>query len=170
MSRQDRRDFPWGAMCILAIFALLAISGCGTQREEAQHREEHAQKAQVEHVRTERNAFAPDGTPYVESTVTTRTLEETSQIDANTRIDSTTTLQVPALSAAVTIAAGAAGGTPWGALIGTVTTAAAAMWAAHQNARATAERKRGDEQKADADEGWRKADERALALPPGFKP
>jgi len=146
------------AFCVLVAF----LAGCGSKREESQRRQEHAKTATVERIRTERSTLAADGTPFVEVTMTTRTLEQVTQSQADTLITSETTLRLPEISTAVALVAGAGGVTPWGALAGLAVTALTGAYAAHQSAKAGAERKRAEEHKADANEGWA----RALPTPP----
>ena len=149
------------AFCVAVVF----LAGCGAKREESQRRQEHAKTATVERIRTERSTLAADGTPFVEVTMTTRTLEQVTQSQADTLITSETTLRVPEISAAVALVAGAGGVTPWGplaGLAGLVVTALTGAYAANQSAKAGAERKRAEEHKADANEGWA----RALPTPP----
>jgi len=154
-------------MKLFLLFAVIvALAGCGTKREESQQRQEHAKTVAVERTRTERSTLAADGTPFVEVTVTTRALEQVTQSQADTMITSETSLRLPDVSSAVALVAGAGGFAPWGALAGLAVTALTGAYAAHQTAKAGAERRRADEQKADADEGWAKADARALLLPP----
>ena len=145
-----------------AAVIVLCLAGCGTKREETQHREEQSKRVQVEQTKTERNAYAPDGTPYVETTYTVRTLDETTRAEADTSIQARTTIQAPEIGAAARVVAGVAtgGGSTWAPILTTLATTALAAFAAHQTAKAKSETKRADEHKADAIEGW------AKALPP----
>ncbi len=122
---------------------LLPLAGC-IGREGRSHTQE------TETTTTERPAFAPDGTPYVEVSKTTRV--RTSQ----TEDSQTTTVQVPAAVGAVVqaVATGAAtGGTgTLAALAVSLITTAGAGVAAILKAREA------NFHKADAAEGWAKAE------------
>lgn len=151
------------AFCLL----ICALGGCGSKREEVSHREEQSKTVAVTQTKTERNAYAPDGTPYVEITLTTTTVDSETRAKADTRLTSETTIKLPDVSAGIKIIGGAvAGSNPILASALAVFTALSTAWAAHATAKANNERKRADEHKADAVEGWEKADRYAKALPP----
>lgn len=158
---------PWAKTLPAVLSSLVLLVGCGTERKQSEQRQERRETVTVERTRTERSTLAPDGTPFVEVTVTTRTQEETSRSEARAEITGTTSLRAPEISTAVAaVAAGGGIAIPGAPVLGAIFMAATTAWAAHKNAQAAAERKRADEWKRDADEGWAKADERALQLPP----
>lgn len=146
-----------GRTCILVLFAVLALAGCGTKREETQRREEQAKTTAVETTRTERSAIAPDGTPYVEAIVSTRTLEQTTRSEADTRIHGQVTIQAPEL-AAIGRAAVAIGGaaTPWGAILGGLGGLGGVAFAVREAMAHSRTRK-------DSDEAWDDIKKRAAA-------
>lgn len=130
----------------------LVLVGCGTKR--------------VEHVETHTvstvDTMAPNdsGALALVERVTTTT-------HAVTDARATTTLDTPPIIAP--LLAAATGGTPWGMIsgaCGALLTAATGAYAAHKSAQSTAERQRADEHKADAAEGWGKAEAYALQVPP----
>lgn len=171
--------------CIVAFIVLtlvcMMLGGCGSKREETQHRDETSKTVSVEQTKTERNAYAPNGAPYVETILTTKTLDQTTRAEADTRINSMTTLVAPEIAATARIVLGAAAGaTPWGGvttIAGLLTTAATGAFAVMKSMSATraqterdAEKRRADEHKADAEEGWSRAEANALKVPPESAP
>lgn len=91
------------------VIIALTLTGCGAKREEVHHREEQRHLVQTETTKTERSTFAPNGTPFVEVTITTRVLDEKTRAEADAQISSTTTLQAPELAAGARVVIGAAG-------------------------------------------------------------
>ncbi len=122
---------------------VVCLSGCIT-------RDGRSQTQETETTTTERPAFAPDGTPFVEVSKTTRVRS------SQTEDSQTTTIQVPpvvgaVVSAAVTGAGTGGVGTLAALAVSLVTTAGAGV-AAILKAREA------NFHKADAAEGWAKAE------------
>lgn len=111
---------------LLIVGMACCLTGCGAKREQTERREERRDTVEKETTVVETQGYAPDGTPVVLVTRTTRFREETSKAEADTQIRSTTTLHAPeALTRLASMAAGSAGG-PAGlglaALLGWLTT------------------------------------------------
>lgn len=137
-------------MRVLTIVLALCLAGCGSTRDA------QGQLAERETTITERPAFAPDGTGYVEKTVTTRVRDQVTSDQA------TTTIHVPAIGSAVSAVVSAAGGLSTGglstALVGVGGTALTALSLYLQKRRQVNDLKADVEyHKADAAEGWAKA-------------
>ena len=143
-------------LIVALILLCLALAGCGSKRESVQRHEEKAEKVAVTKTRTEKSTIAPDGTPFVEVTVTTQVLEEATRAEADTKINSTTTIVPPPILTVVApiVTAGLGSLVPGGGVLLGLITAATTAWAAHKTSQAKAEHLRAEEHKADAKEGW----------------
>lgn len=160
----------------LLILITLILSGCGRDRTESQHTETQTETVTKTTIVQEKAQAQPDGTlAVVERVTTTSFAEQLEKGKADTEIkEFTRYIPPPIVDTGLKIAAAGANtllpGSGLSAIILGLMTAATTAYGVHKGTQANAERKRADEHKKDAEEGWEKADTYAKALPPGAVP
>lgn len=151
-------------MIRLVIIVALCLTGCaGTARST---KVIHT----VEKTTAQAPVTAPDGSVSMVPVVTVRELWQ----DESEHVETSSGPDMQRIAAAVQpvaqVVAGATG-MGWGQVAGgalALVTATATAWAA-RGREVVSERKRADDHKADAEEGWKKADAYARQLPPDTK-
>jgi hypothetical protein len=156
----------------VSFVTVLLLAGCGTTRDTAAATHTETNTHTVETVEVKAPVAMENGTTVLGvASVTTTTTDTRAVSDSDLKEHATTRVDVPpVLSTLVTAATGATGAaTPWGMIsgvCGAALTAVTGAYAAHKSAQSTAERQRADEHKADAAEGWEKAQAYALQVTP----
>jgi hypothetical protein len=140
------------------VLALLLV-GCGTTREESSHEVRQDQSTTRTTTTATKTVPGPDGPVVAEVVETVSVAEQVGKSEANGTGTAATTVQLPPIldHATKVVSTVASAGTPWGMIAtgaGAVVTAIATAFATSKSAKADAERKRADEHKRDADEGW----------------
>lgn len=155
-------------MKYLLLCLVVMLAGCGATRDTSAvtRVETKARTVQVVEVKAP-VVDAAGATVLAIASITTTTTDSLAVTDTDHKEHAVTKVDGPPIIAP--LIATAAGATPWGAVSGVagmLLTAATGMYAAHKSTQSTAERKRADEHKADAAEGWEKAQAYALQVAP----
>jgi hypothetical protein len=138
---------------------LLLLTGCGAVREESSHEVRQDQSTVRTTTTATKTVPGVDGPVVAEVVETISIAEQVGRGETNGTGTASTTVQLPPIldHATKVVSTVASAGTPWGMLAtgaGAVITAVATAFATSKSAKADAERKRADEHKRDADEGW----------------
>ena len=141
--------WEWALLAAIAgVVLTIFMSGCGSARKEASESTSVTRTTSI----AEKTVSTPEGPAVVESVKTTTVSETLTKAELNSQ----TIIQAPPIIKVISTAAEAAvGATPWGGIALAAATAISTAWAAHKTAQSTERGKRADENKADADEGWK---------------